>query len=173
MKSLSSVVNAVLDKLGKICEAFCSVMAMAMILLVTVQVILRALNMPLFGVEELLNFPTIWIYFIGGVCAAYTDAHIECGIIKAVSKNKHSVMVAELVSCVLASGIGLYVLTWAWEYTKYCFSSGAKSPILAIPMIVGQIIIFIGLLLMALYTIVKTIKKIDTFKTEWEKGGEQ
>ena len=48
----------------KFCEVFCSVIALAMVTLVTVQVILRMLNMPLFGIEELLNFPTIWIYFI-------------------------------------------------------------------------------------------------------------
>ncbi len=69
-------------------KCFNSVIALAMVTLVTVQVILRMLNMPLFGIEELLNFPTIWIYFIIEPCAAYTNAHIECGIIKAISKNQ-------------------------------------------------------------------------------------
>lgn len=82
MKGFASNVNRLLDAIGKICEVFCSVIALAMVALVTVQVILRMLNMPLFGIEELLNFPTIWIYFIGGACAAYTNAHIECGLLK-------------------------------------------------------------------------------------------
>lgn len=171
MKGFASNVNRLLDAIGKICEVFCSVIALAMVTLVTVQVILRMLNMPLFGIEELLNFPTIWIYFIGGACAAYTNAHIECGIIKAISKNQKKILIAELVSSILASGLAIYVLKWGYEYSSYCLQINQKSPVLGIPMPLGELFIMIGLTLMALYTVVKLIKILVTFKTVW-KGGE-
>lgn len=70
MKTIGTVCLKVVDVIGKICEYICAALAMIITLLVFIQVILRALNMPLFGIEELLTFPTIWIYFLGGACAS-------------------------------------------------------------------------------------------------------
>lgn len=63
MKTIGTVCLKIVDVMGKICEYICAALALVITLLVFVQVILRALNMPLFGIEELLTFPTIWIYF--------------------------------------------------------------------------------------------------------------
>lgn len=73
MKTIGTVCLKIVDVMGKICEYICAALALVITLLVFVQVILRALDMPLFGIEELLTFPTIWIYFLGGACASFTD----------------------------------------------------------------------------------------------------
>lgn len=86
MKTIGTVCLKIVDVMGKICEYICATLALIITLLVFVQVILRALDMPLFGIEELLTFPTIWIYFLGGACASFTDSHIECGLVGAVAK---------------------------------------------------------------------------------------
>lgn len=91
MKTIGTVCLKVVDVIGKICEYICAALAMIITLLVFIQVILRALNMPLFGIEELLTFPTIWIYFLGGACASFTDSHIECGLVGAVAKNPKAI----------------------------------------------------------------------------------
>lgn len=77
MKTIGTVCLKVVDVIGKICEYICAALAMIITLLVFIQVILRALNMPLFGIEELLTFPTIWIYFLGGACASFTDSQLN------------------------------------------------------------------------------------------------
>lgn len=87
MKTIGTVCLKIVDVMGKICEYICAALALVITLLVFVQVILRALNMPLFGIEELLTFPTIWIYFLGGACASFTNSHIECGLVGAVAKK--------------------------------------------------------------------------------------
>ena len=98
-----------------------------MVFLVTLQVILRFFNMPLFGIEELLTFPTIWVYFLGGACAAYTNSHIECGIVKAVSKNKHAVQITEIVCNIVASALAIYVFDWAVQYSIHSLEIGKNS----------------------------------------------
>ena len=77
MKSFGAAYWKGITVIVKICEYICAIMGMGMVALVTVQVILRALNMPLFGIEELLTFPTIWLYFLGGACASFTNSHIK------------------------------------------------------------------------------------------------
>ena len=50
--------------------------------LIVYQVILRyVFKAPLMGIEELLIFPTIWLYMLGGANASQQRNHIECGIL--------------------------------------------------------------------------------------------
>ena len=160
-----------IDVIGKFCEILCAVLAMLMTVLVTLQVILRALNMPLFGIEELLTFPTIWIYFLGGACASFTDAHIECGLVGAVSKNPKAVAAAKNFANICASVLSVYVLKWAGEYAQYSLKLGKISAILHIPMPLGECIIFIGLVLMALCSVTRTIQNLIHLKSVFTEGG--
>ena len=121
MKTIGTVCLKIVDVMGKICEYICAALALVITLLVFVQVILRALNMPLFGIEELLTFPTIWIYFLGGACASFTNSHIECGLVGAVAKNPKVVAVAKNIANICATGLSIYVLKWATEYAQYSF----------------------------------------------------
>lgn len=142
-----------------------------MIGLVTVQVVLRALKMPLFGIEEFLTFPTIWIYFLGGACASFTDAHIECGLMGAVSKSPKVVAVARCVANVLASLLSLYVLKWGFAYGQYSLKMNKASAVLHIPMPAGELVILAGLILMALFTVVRTVQGLAALRTTFTKGG--
>ena len=153
MKVLGEKIERFLDIVGNV------------VFLVTLQVILRFFNMPLFGIEELLTFPTIWVYFLGGACAAYTNSHIECGIVKAVSKNKHAVQITEIVCNIVASALAIYVFDWAVQYSIHSLEIGKKSAVLGIPMPIGE------LALMCVYTLVGTVKNIVKFKEKWEEGG--
>ena len=58
MKTIGNVCLKIVDVIGKICEYICVVLALIITLLVFVQVILRAMDMPLFGIEELFA-PTV------------------------------------------------------------------------------------------------------------------
>lgn len=173
MKSIGAVLQRTLDVIGKICEAICIFLALAMIFLVTLQVILRTLNMPLFGIEELLTFPTIWIYFLGGVCASYTDSHIECSIVGALSKNKKAIVLAKQLSNIAASFLAIYVLKWGAEYTQYSLKMHKVSAVLKIPMPIGEVIIMVGLTLMAVFTVVRTVQGIINLKTTLNGGKNQ
>lgn len=169
---LSHGMLKVVESVGKVCEYICAALTMIMVLTVTMQVILRALNMPLFGLEEFLTFPTIWIYFLGGACASFTNVHIECGLIEAVSKSPKAIAVAKCVSDVLAVCIGTYVLSWAWQYAQYSLKLHKISAITKIPMSVGELIILVGLVLMAVFTLCNTIRDLAAAKAVF-KGGEE
>ena len=117
--------------------------------------------MPLFGIEELLTFPTIWIYFLGGACASFTDSHIECGLVGAVAKNPKAIAVAKSVANICATGLSIYVLKWASKI----------SAVLKIPMPIGECVILAGLALMALFTLTRTIQNLVALKDVFKKEG--
>lgn len=118
----------------------------------------------LFGIEELLTFPTIWIYFLGGACASFTNSHIECGLVGAVAKNPKVVAVAKNIANICATGLSIYVLKWATEYAQYSFKVDKISAVLKIPMPIGECIILGGLALMALFTLARTIENLVSLK---------
>lgn len=171
MKTFGAAYWKGITAVGKLCEYICAFMGMGMVVLVTVQVILRALNMPLFGIEELLTFPTIWLYFLGGACASFTNSHIECGLVGAVCKNPKMVAISKCISNILASALSVYVLKWAWEYSLYSLKMGKISAILHIPMPVGELVMFAGLALMALFTVSETVRGLFLLKENMKEGG--
>ena len=171
MKTIGTVCLKVVDVIGKICEYICAALAIIITLLVFIQVILRALNMPLFGIEELLTFPTIRIYFLGGACASFTDSHIECGLVGAVAKNPKAIAVAKSVANICATGLSIYVLKWASEYTQYSLKVSKISAVLKIPMPIGECVILAGLALMALFTLTRTIQNLVALKDVFKKEG--
>lgn len=171
MKAFGAVCLKVLDVIGRVCQFICSVIAMFMVLLVFLQVVLRAFNMPLFGIEELLTFPTIWLYFLGGVCASFTDAHIECGLIGAVCKNPKAVVASQCFANICASLLSVYVLQWVWQYAQYSLKINKVSAILGIPMPLGELVMFVGLVLMAVFTISKMIRNLIELKSKLTEGG--
>lgn len=171
MKNLEAILLKVQSVVGKICELICMYVAAIMIVLVTVQVILRALDMPLFGIEELLTFFTIWLYFLGGATASYTDAHIECGLVNAVCKNPKLVALSQSFANICCSVLSVYVLKWAIPYAQYSVMMGKVSAVLQIPMSIGELIIPIGLVLMAVFTVCKTIISLIHLKDSFVEGG--
>ena len=128
------------------------VLMLAVTFLVFVQVILRyVLHHPLMGIEEMLLFPTIWLYFLGGVIASRDRNHIECRVVTMYVRGT-SLHVAN----VLKAGISLVVALWltyaAYGYLRYALRVGKESDMLYIPLVIGECALFVGLLLMSIYT---------------------
>lgn len=75
--------------MGKVQSVIISILAVIIPLLITAQVILRyVLKMPLFGIEELMLFPIIWLYMLGGANASMERNHISCGILTLYIKKR-------------------------------------------------------------------------------------
>ena len=92
-------------------------------------------------------------------------------LVGAVCKNPRTVAISRIVSYILASTLAVYVLIWAWEYSKYSIKIGKVSAILHIPMPVGEVVMFVGLLLMALFTVSETVRNIFHLKDIAREGG--
>lgn len=163
MKTIGTVCLKIVDVMGKICEYICAALALVITLLVFVQVILRALNMPLFGIEELLTFPTIGFTFGRCLRLLYRQPHrMRPGGCR--SENPKVVAVAKNIANICATGLSIYVLKWAAEYAQYSFKVDKISAVLKIPMPIGECIILGGLALMALFTLARTIENLVSLK---------
>ncbi len=53
------------------------------------------------GIEELMLFPTIWLYMLGGANASQDRTHIECGILTLYIKKPRSMQIFKIFKGVI------------------------------------------------------------------------
>ena len=133
-------------------------------LLVVMQVILRyVLQMPLMGIEEIMLFPTIWLYMLGGGVASHERDHIQAGILTLYIKKERSMAIFYLVRTVIAFLISCWLTYWAFKYFAYSFRVWKLSNLLYLPLFFGESAMFIGLLSMTYFTFVELVDRFNTF----------
>lgn len=133
-------------------------------LLVFAQVILRyVLNLPLMGIEELLLFPAIWLYFLGGSMASHARNHIDCGVLVLYIKKEKSLALFRLVRMALSVVIGCWATYWAFWFCSYSLSKWKESDLLYIPMFFGESAIFIGCALMVFFSVIELVDRINEY----------
>jgi TRAP-type transport system small permease protein len=125
---------------------------LAVTFLVFIQVILRyVLHHPLMGIEEMLLFPTIWLYFLGGAIASRDRNHIECRVVT-MYVHGTSLHVANALKAAISLVVAVWLTYGAYEYFRYALRVGKESDMLYIPLVLGESALFFGLLLMCIYT---------------------
>lgn len=118
-----------------------------------VQVITRyVLQVPLMGLEETMLYPTLWLYILGSVNASRENTHIRANVLEIFIKTERGHTVLAVLGEVISLTVGLWLLSWAWDYTRYAWRVWRESPTLYIPTFYSDIALLIGLGLMMAYT---------------------
>lgn len=153
-------------------EFIASVLMIFLPVLVCIQVVLRyVFEAPLMGIEELMLFPIIWLYMIGGANASMDRTHISCGILTLYIKKPLSIALFHSVKSVISVVVSIWLTYWAYEYAAYSFNVWKVSDILYIPMFFAESAVFVGLLLMTFYSIVELVDCRQLFSNPAQ-GGE-
>jgi TRAP-type C4-dicarboxylate transport system permease small subunit len=150
------------------------VLLLGVTILEFIQVILRyVLQMPLFGIEELLLFPTIWLYFLGGANASWEKSHITCGVLTLYMKKPRTIAIFNTAKSILALVVCGWLTYWAFSYFQYSLKVDKESATLYIPLVYGESAMFIGLLLMSIYSAVEMIGNVKTLLTTFSGSGSE
>lgn len=118
-----------------------------------VQVITRyVLQIPVMGLEETMLYPTLWLYMLGAVNASRENTHIRANVLEIFLTTERQHTVLAIIGEVISLIVGLWLLSWAWDYTQYAWRVWRESPTLYIPTFYSDVALVIGLLLMMIYT---------------------
>lgn len=134
-------------------------------LLVFAQVILRyVLHLPLMGIEEILLFPAIWLYFLGGSMASQARNHIDCWVLVLYIKTEKSLALFRLARMTLSVIFGSWATYWAFWFFSYSLDKWKQSDLLYIPMFLGESAIFIGCALMVFFSVIELIDRVEEYR---------
>ncbi|WP_028584760.1 TRAP transporter small permease [Desulfogranum mediterraneum] len=128
------------------------------------QVVMRyILEIPVMGLEEMLVYPTIWLYFLGSVNASREDTQIKANVLDVFLKTERSRLIVRVIADLMSVIVAAWLTFWAYDYFRYALRVWKESPTLYIPTFYGECALFVGLSLMTFYAawyLVKNILKL-------------
>jgi TRAP-type C4-dicarboxylate transport system permease small subunit len=131
-----------------------------------VQVITRyVLQVPVMGLEETMLYPTLWLYILGSVNASRENTHIRANVLEIFIKTDRGHRILAIVGEVISLTVGLWLLSWAWDYTEYVWRTWRESPTLYIPTFYSDIALVAGLALMMVYTAGHLLGHVRSLRT--------
>lgn len=126
-----------------------------------VQVITRyVLQVPVMGLEESLLYPTIWLYVLGAVNASRENTHIRANVLEIFLKRPRAHALLAVIGELLSLVIGLWLLTWVWDFTRYSWRVWRESPTLYIPTFYADVALLVGMLLMMLWSLLHLVRHL-------------
>lgn len=126
--------------------------------LVFTEVMLRyVFKAPLFGVEELICFIAVWLYFIGASYGAYERSHIKADIAYLWFKTPRSRALVKTIASLITVALAIVMVKWSYPYFIWGITKGETSQSLLLPMVISQSGIFFGAILMLLYFSVELV----------------
>lgn len=126
-----------------------------------VQVITRyVLEIPVMGLEESLLYPTLWLYMLGAVNASRENTHIRANVLEIFLSRERQHQVLAIIGEVISLAVGLWLTSWAWDFWNYSQRVWRESPTLYLPTFYVDAALFIGLVLMMLFTLWHLIQHI-------------
>lgn len=160
--------KAFMKALAKAQEVITMILTIIVPIMIVYQVILRyVFQAPLMGIEEMMLFPIIWLYMIGGANASRTRTHIDCGILTLyIKEGTKGRAVFNMIRSAFSIVISIWLTYWAYWYFMYSLKVWKLSPLLKYPMFYAESAVMIGLTLMTFYT---GIELIDVFKASMKK----
>ncbi len=118
------------------------------------QVLMRyVFEIPVMGLEEVLVYPTLWLYFLGSVNASREDTQIKANVLHVFMKTDRTKLIVRVIEDGMSLIVVLWLTYWAWDYFRYALRVWKESPTLYIPTFYAECAFFIGLLLMTVYAV--------------------
>lgn len=162
-------VNNIGEKIYNVQGFLLFITLLGIAILVFIQVILRyVLHHPLMGIEELLLFPTIWLFFLGSANASLERSQIKAQVIDIFLKSPMAVKVFRIIMGVASLGIDCWLTYWAYKYFLYSIRVHKLSSTLYIPLVYAECAVFIGFFLMGIYIFIETVDYVIKPLSEFE-----
>jgi TRAP-type C4-dicarboxylate transport system permease small subunit len=161
VETVKKIVNGFLGALAGIQKTLAVAICLIIPVIIVVQVFMRyVLKVPLMGIEELLTFFIIWLYMLGGGVASCERTHISCGILTLYMKKPMTIKIFNICKAFFGCVCGAWIARWGWWYITYSAKLGKVSDLLHIPMVIGEGAIFVGFILMLIFSIVELVDAV-------------
>ena len=161
METVKKIVNGFLGALAGIQKTLAVAICLIIPVIIVVQVFMRyVLKVPLMGIEELLTFFIIWLYMLGGGVASCERTHISCGILTLYMKKPLTIKIFNVCKALFGCVCGAWICRWGWWYITYSAKLGKVSDLLHIPMVIGEGAVFVGFILMLIFSLVELVDAV-------------
>ena len=126
-----------------------------------VQIIARyLLALPLPGLEEILVYPTLWLYMVGSANASRQNTQISANVLDIFLKTERSQKIIRCVAQVLSLIIVCWLFYWAMDFEQYSRKVWKATSYLYYPLYLAEVALPAGLGLMVLFTACNLVTEV-------------
>ncbi len=120
--------------------------------LMTVQVTTRyVFGFSIYGIEELMSFFAVWLYFIGSAHGSWSRGQISASLLEVALPFGRLQQTLRVLACAISTILSAWVGVWATEYFINTIRRHLMSLEVGIPLAWVHVVMPIGLFLMAFY----------------------
>ena len=131
------------------------------------QVIWRyILQAPLMGLDDMLIYPTLWLYLLGSVNASREDTQIKANVLDIFMKTDRARLLVRIIADIMTVTVSGWLTTWAWDYFRYAFRVWKETPTIYLPTFYAECSLFIGLFFMTMFGLAHLAKNIRLFNSQ-------
>lgn len=113
-----------------------------------------------FGYEEILLTVILWMYYLGAAYATYNETHIRGDIASFLFKTGKQKKFYNISMVAFSIIIMSFWIVWGFQYASWNVLSGGTSSALHIPLWIGQIAIYVGILGLFFFAILNLVRYI-------------
>lgn len=114
----------------------------------------------LFAIDEVILIPIVILYFIGGAHGSYEKSHIRADILDSYLKSDQLKALFASIAAILTFLTCVVIVYWNLQYLIWSYNSGGKTPGWKIPLYIPHGLVFLGFVLMTLYSFIHMISEI-------------
>ena len=123
------------------------------------QVVMRYIfEIPVMGLEEMMVYPTLWLYFLGSVNASREDTQIKANVLDVFLKTDRAKLIVRVMADVMSVVVSAWLTYWAYDYFRYALRVWKESPTLYVPTFYAECSVFIGLVLMTGFAVMYLVR---------------
>lgn len=132
--------------------------------------ILRAFGINFIGFEEILIIVVFWLYMTGCAYGTCEKSQITADILEVMLPETVFKKITRLARYTLAFILCIVFTYWGFMLVVWTIQMDTRTPVFRVPVVIGQISIFIGLLVSSFYNFVYLVDEAKVFIKDMREG---
>ncbi|MFC4298819.1 MAG: TRAP transporter small permease subunit [Castellaniella sp.] len=133
--------------------------------LMSIQIVTRYLfGFSIYGIEELMSFIAVWLYFIGSAHGAWGRGQISASLLDVALPFGQMQQACRTLACLVTTVLCGWMTVWSAQYFLNSVHRHLMSLEVGIPMAWVNISMPIGLALMTFYFLIETLEEFSILR---------
>lgn len=118
----------------------------------------------IYGLEELMSFFAVWLYFIGSTHGTWDRGHISASLVDVITKPGLKQQIVKVISCLITVILSAWMTNWAFDYVMRAYKRNLMSLELGISMLWVNTGMVVGMALMTYYFLVELYEEFQILR---------
>ena len=118
----------------------------------------------IYGLEELMSFFAVWLYFIGSTHGTWDRGHISASLVDVITKPGFKQQFVKVISSLITVILSAWMTQWTFDYVMRAYKRNLMSLEVGISMLWVNAGMVVGMVLMTYYFLVELYEEFQILR---------